>query len=66
MGVPEPEDVEEVPGDRGDPGGVQGLQLDPPLQHRLEPERQREWNLNILFFIIKRNHYNSVKEVLEN
>ena len=22
MGVPEPEDVEEVPGDRGDPGGV--------------------------------------------
>jgi len=42
----EPKHVEEVPGDGGDPGRVEALELDTALQHRLEPQRQREWDLS--------------------
>ena len=43
--LPEPEDVKEIPGDRGHPAGVEGLQLDTALQHRLEPQGEGEGHL---------------------
>ena len=43
--LPEPEDVKEIPGDGGHPAGVQGLQLDAALQHRLEPQGEGEGHL---------------------
>ena len=40
--APQPEDVEEVPRGRRDPRGVKRHELDPPLQHGLEPQGERE------------------------
>ena len=44
--APETEDVEEVPRGGRDPRRVERHQLDTALQHRLEPQGQREWNLS--------------------
>ena len=43
--APEAENVEEVPRGGRDPRRVERHQLNAALQHRLEPQSQREWNL---------------------
>ena len=45
VNAPEAEDVQEVPGGGRDPRRVEGHELDAALQHRLEPEGQREGDL---------------------
>ena len=50
--LPEPEDVKEIPGDRGHPAGVEGLQLDAALQHRLEPQGEGEGHLGAHWSVV--------------
>ena len=40
------EEVEEVPGERGHPADVHVRCLDPALEHALEAERERKWELD--------------------